>query len=66
MKSHIIEVTGNHINSDEMRSLTPWQRDVILALREFRTVKMAAEFLGREPRAIRMVILRVRKKGVEV
>lgn len=53
-------------------NVTPYERHVLslsqiivlAALRQLRTRKRVADFLGREERCIEMVTLRIRKKGI--
>jgi len=50
----------------EWDQLTMWQREVLACVRHFGSCKQAADALGRDEAAVRMIIYRISEKGIGV
>jgi len=65
--SIVLNIIGKEkIKLTEWDKLTPWQREVLACVRHFEKIKIAAAALGRDEKAIRMVIYRIAEKGISV
>lgn len=58
-------VADSSVSAEERAKLSPWQCDVLAAVRAAPNIKVAAARLGRSRDAVDMALSRIRLKGVE-
>ena len=61
-----LKEVGDYVTKEEQGLLTLWQQVVLAALRKYGSAKQASSQLHRDQVAIRMMMMRIRKRGVRL